>query len=626
MREGPATGNALSRWLSDDGLATLDTLTAEALDFIAILDRTLTVRYVNRTLPNLTREQVVGRNILELVPPGYGEITRDVYAKVLETGISTRIETMYKDGNDIQLWDVRVGPIRSGGAVIGLIAITSDVTAQRRESADRDRFFTLSLDMLVVVNADGRFKRANPAFGETLGYVVDELIATPFIDLVHPDDRVRTVEAFESALGGKPITDFENRYRRKDGAYRVFSWRATSDPITGDGYAVARDITDHRTTEAQLRQSQKMEAVGQLAGGIAHDFNNLLLAILANAELAMASETESPETLENLQDIETAGRRAADLTRQLLAFSRRQPLRPVAVDLNQLIRSLMKMLRRLLPENIGVELIPGHDLTLVSADASQLQQVIVNLCVNARDAMARGGRLTIQTENVVIDGRYCESHPWARPGRYVRLSVTDTGVGMTPEVRERAFEPFFTTKGLDQGTGLGLSTVYGIVQQHGGLIHIRSELGQGATFEIYLSADSRLVPDAGEKIGTAAPGGRETILLAEDEELVRRAVVQMLQRAGYRVITASNGLEAIRLLRELSQPVHLALLDVVMPELGGPEAWEQIRSLRPGLRVLFASGYADSRYLSRLPPDAEVVQKPFRVEELLGRIRRKLDA
>jgi PAS domain S-box-containing protein len=626
MREGPASGNALSRWLSGDGLAALDALTAEALDFIAILDRTLTVRYVNRTVPNLTREQVVGRSILDLVPPGYGEITRAVYTEVLETGNSTRIETMYKDGNDIQLWDVHVGPIRSGGAVIGLIAITSDVTAQRREQADRDRFFTLSLDMLVVVNADGRFKRVNPAFGETLGYVVDELIATPFIDLVHPDDRARTVEAFAIALGGKPITDFENRYRRKDGAYRVFSWRATSDPITGDGYAVARDITDQRTTEAQLRQSQKMEAVGQLAGGIAHDFNNLLLAILANAELAMTNEAESPDTLEHLQDIETAARRAADLTKQLLAFSRRQPLRPVAVDLNQLIRSLMKMLRRILPENIGVELIPGHDLALVSADASQLEQVIVNLCVNARDAMAQGGRLTIRTENVVVDSRYRESHPWTRSGRYVLLSVSDTGVGMTPEVRERAFEPFFTTKSLEQGTGLGLSTVYGIVQQHGGLIHIRSEVGQGTTFEIYLSADDRVALDAGEEPGTAPPGGRETILLAEDEELVRRAVVQMLQRAGYRVVTASNGLEAVRLLRELSQPVHLALLDVVMPGLGGPEAWEQIRNLRPGLRVLFASGYADSGYLSRLPPNAEVVQKPFRVEELLGRIRRKLDA
>jgi two-component system, cell cycle sensor histidine kinase and response regulator CckA len=626
MREGPASGDALSRWLSGDGLAALDALTAEALDFIAILDRKLTVRYVNRTVPHLTREQIVGRGMLDLVPPDYREVSRAVYTKVLETGISTHIETMYKDGDDLQIWDVRVGPIRSEGALIGLIAITSNVTDQRREQADRDRFFLLSLDMLVVVNADGRLKRVNPAFGETLGYVMDELIGTPFIDLVHPDDRTRTLEAFASALGGKPITDFENHYRRKDGIYRVFSWRATSDPVTGDGYAVARDITDHRTTEAQLRQSQKMEAVGQLAGGIAHDFNNLLLAILANAELAMASDRESSETLENLRDIETAGRRAADLTKQLLAFSRRQPLRPVAIDLNQLIRSLMKMLRRLLPENIGVDLIPGRDLALVSADAGQLEQVIVNLCVNARDAMPQGGRLTIRTENVMMDARYRESHPWTRPGRYVLLSVTDTGVGMTPEVRERAFEPFFTTKSLDQGTGLGLSTVYGIVQQHGGLIHIRSELGKGATFEIHLAADDGRAPDVGEEIGAAPRGGRETILLAEDEELVRRAVVQMLQRAGYRTFTASNGLEAIRLLRELSEPVHLALLDVVMPELGGPEAWEHIRSLRPGLRVLFASGYADSRYLSRLPPDAEVVQKPFRLDELLARIRRKLDA
>jgi PAS domain S-box-containing protein len=479
--------------------------------------------------------------------------------------------------------------------------------------------------MLLVVSPQGQLKRVNPALGEALGYGVTELIGSPFISLVHPDDRPRTLEVFEGLVRGTPVTDFENRYLRRDGEHRVFSWRATGDPITKDIYAVARDITDHRATEAQLRHAQKMEAVGLLAGGIAHDFNNLLLAILANAELALQSTPQSAELTEYLTEIEGAGRRAADLTKQLLAFSRRQPLRPVPIDLNQLIRGLMKMVRRLLPESIAVDLIPGHKLASVSADPNQLEQVILNLCVNARDAMERGGQLTIETENVLINGQFTDLHPWARPGRYVLLSVTDTGVGMAPEVRERVFEPFFTTKGAHQGTGLGLSTVYGIVQQHDGMIHVYSEPGVGTTFKVYLPADSRLAADIGAKLEAAFPRGEETILLAEDDARVRRVGIQILQRAGYRTIAATNGLEAVRLLRESEGPVHLVLLDLVMPEQGGPETWEQMRGLRPRLRVLFTSGYADDRYRKLLPPDAEVLAKPFRTEDLLRRIRKKLD-
>jgi two-component system, cell cycle sensor histidine kinase and response regulator CckA len=621
----PAADDLLARWLAGERLAALDDLTGEAQDYILVLDRELTVRYINRADRGLPRENLVGRNILELVRQDSREKSRNAYADVLRTGNAARFEAIYKDSDELSLWDVRVGPIRFESEVIGLIVTTSDVTEQRRADADRDRFFSLSLDMLIVSSPDGHFKRVNPAFGETLGYDAAELIGTHFVNLVHPDDRARSHEAFDSALGGARVLDFENRYRRRDGEYRVFSWRATADPVTRDVYSVARDITDHRATEAQLRHAQKMEAVGQLAGGVAHDFNNLLLAILANAELALRSMPRPSEIAEHLSEIELAAQRAADLTKQLLAFSRRQPLRPVPVDLNDLTRGLMRMVRRLLPENIGIESISGHELASVNADPGQLEQVIVNLCVNARDAMERGGRLTIETKNVSMDGHYCETHPWARPGRYVLLRVTDTGAGMTAVVRERAFEPFFTTKGAQRGTGLGLSTVYGIVQQHGGMVHIYSELGEGTTFKVFFPSDSRLATDVGDKIEPMPPGGRETILLAEDEERVRKVIVQLLERAGYRTIAASNGREAIRLLREHKEPVHLVLLDVIMPELGGPETWEQMRGMGRDLRVLFMSGYADDRFLARLPPDAEVIGKPFRTEELLSRIRRKLD-
>jgi len=617
-------GDALARWLAGPGLAALDGITGSALDVIGVIDAALTVRYVNWTAPGLTREGVIGSSVLDLAPPDFREKAREAYEQVLATGVGTRIEMLFRSHDNVLFWDVRVAPIRSGDRVIGLVAISSDVTEQRRAHADRDRFFALSLDMLIVVTPNGCLKRVNPAFAQTLGRDVAELHSKPFIDFVHPDDQARTIEAVDVVRSGTPVTDFENRYRRKDGEFRVFSWRATVDPITDDVYAVARDVTDHRATEAQLRHSQKMDAVGQLAGGVAHDFNNLLCAILANTSLAADFTSGAPEVAEHLTEIEAAAQRAADLTKRLLAFSRRQPLRPVPVDLNDLVRGLMKTLRRLLPESINIDSVPGHQLSSVNADPGQLEQVIVNLCVNARDAMERGGRLTIETENVLIDARYCESHPWAKPGRYVLLSVTDTGVGMTAEVRERAFEPFFTTKTY-QGTGLGLSTVYGIVQQHEGLVHLYSEPGVGTTFKVYLPVHTRLAENVGSKLEPLPPRGQETILLAEDEDQVRSAVVQILERAGYRTIAAANGLDAIALLRDATMPVHLVLLDVVMPGLGGPETWEQLRALRPSLRVLFSSGYADDRYRRLLPTGAVLLEKPFRAEQLLQRIRKALD-
>ena len=625
LGEGADDRDVLSRWLGQATVAALDALTGEALDMIGILDRRLNIRYLNWAAPGLNRADVIGRYIDEVIVPEYRDVTRATFERVLETGAGERFETMNRGPDGLFTWELRVGPIRIDGEIAGLIALTTNVTEQRRAQADRDRFFLLSMDMLVVASARGELKRVNPAFGVTLGYEEAELLGTSCMQHVHPEDCARTSAAFEGVFRGTPITDFENRYRHKDGEYRVLSWRATGDPMTGDVYAVARDVTEQRRTEAQLRHAQKMEAVGQLAGGVAHDFNNLLQAVLANAEFALESSPPA-EITDCLTEIHDAGRRAADLTKQLLAFSRGQALRPVPIDLNQLIGGLMKMLRRLLPESIAIDMIAGPSLASVSADPSQLEQVVVNLCVNARDAMDQGGQLTIETENVLINGRNCESHPWAKPGRYVLLSVTDTGVGMTPEVRERAFEPFFTTKGIHQGTGLGLSTVYGIVRQHDGMIHVYSEPAQGTTFKVYLPADNRLATDVGSKIESTPPRGEETILVAEDEARVRRVALQILQRAGYHTIAAANGAEAIRLLGERGLGVQLVVLDLVMPEMGGPETWERMRALRPGLKVLFTSGYADQRYRRRLPANLDVLEKSFRSEDLLSRIRNALDA
>jgi PAS domain S-box-containing protein len=617
---------ALERWLSGDGLAALDGVTGGALDVVAVVDRALNVRYINWTAPGLTRETVVTMSALDLMPPGNREIAHEVMTRTLRTGVGESFETFYRDEHGVMVWMVRVGPIRHDGEVIGLVTINTDVTEQRRADVDRDRFFSLSLDMLVVIAPGGQLKRINPAFGKILGYEVAELIGKRFIEFVHPDDEARTIGVFANVKSGLIVDDFENRYRRRDDTYRVLSWRGTVDPLTGYVHAVARDITEQRATEAQLRHAQKMEAVGQLAGGIAHDFNNLMQAVLGNAELAILQATPLPAVLDHLYEIADAGQRAADLTKQLLTFSRRQPMHPVSIDLNVLLQRLMKLLHRLLPENIAVKVYASDGLATVSADPTQVEQVIINLCVNARDAMERGGVLSIETDNVLIDQRDCELYPWAKPGRFMRLSVTDTGVGMTAEVRDRVFEPFFTTKSNQRGTGLGLATVYGIVQQHGGLIHVYSEVGHGTTFKIYLPADERaaLHTDVRNAIDEAHLCGLETILVAEDEQLVRRPLIQLLERAGYRTLAAVNGLEAIRLLRE-HPTVDLVMLDVVMPELGGPQAWAQMQQMRPDLHVIFTSGYADDRYRELLPDNADLLEKPFRTMELLRVVRRKLD-
>jgi two-component system cell cycle sensor histidine kinase/response regulator CckA len=627
MGEEKRQPDVLDRWLSGEGLASLDALTGGAPEVLGVMDRDFIIRYVNWTTPGITREQVIGGSVFNLVPAEYAEIARECFERVLRTGIPGSFETMYPGPDGVIVWVVRVGPIVHEGQVIGVFTINANVTEERRGAVDRDRFFSLSLDMLIVATSEGRLRRVNPAFGEALGYSISELYSKPFLDFIHPDDLPRTRAAYAEVLEGKQVTNFENRYLRRDGNVRVFSWRATVDPLTGDVYAVARDITDQRAAEAQLRHAQKMEAVGQLAGGIAHDFNNLMHAVLANVELALATTAPSPKIEQHLHEIEGAGQRAADLTKQLLAFSRRQPLHPVPIDLNQLIQGMLKLLQRLLPENIRIELKPGPELSSVSADRTQLEQVILNLCVNARDAMESGGTLTLATANGSIDAHDCELHPWAKPGNFVQLSVTDTGVGMSAEVLERVFDPFFTTRGQHGGTGLGLATVYGIVQQHGGLVHVYSEVGLGTTFKVYLPADERAPVAARVTRDSSADPlhGRETILLAEDGELVRGPMIQVLQGAGYRTLAASNGREAVQLLRDNLETIDLVVLDLVMPELGGLEAWEQMQALRPDLGVLFMSGYADSRSRERLPADAEVLEKPFRTQELLHRIREKLD-
>jgi two-component system cell cycle sensor histidine kinase/response regulator CckA len=590
------------------------------------MDTDFVIRYVNWTAPGLKREDVVGHSVFNLVPPGYADTAREAFEKVVRTAAPASFETMYRNEHGVLIWMVRVGPILQAGQVIGLVTINTDVTEQRRGEADRDRFFALSNDMLIVFTRDGRFKRVNPAFSEMLGFDFAHLSGKLFIDFVHPDDVATTMVHFEAAQAGTTSGNFENRYRRRDGTYRVLAWRGTVDPVTGDGYAVARDVTEQRAAEGRLRHAEKMEAVGQLAGGIAHDFNNLMQAVLGSVDIAL-NESPNPNIAECLQEIAEAGQRAADLTRQLLMFSRRQPLHREPLDLNEVIQGLMKILRRWMPENVAIDVRAGARLDPSSADKTQIEQVIMNLCLNARDAMNDGGLICIETENVALTAQDCEATSGATPGNFVVLRVTDNGAGMSPDVLKHVYDPFFTTKGSHLGTGLGLATVYGIVQHHNGFIQATSELGRGTAFTVYLPSEGPIALKAGRSKDSIAPARSEgeTVLIVEDEEIVRKSITRFVERAGYRTLTATNGREALDVLSEHLNDIDIVVMDVVMPELGGPQAWERMRELRPDLNVVFISGYANDHYREHIPASAEVVSKPFRAEDLLLAIRRKLE-
>jgi nitrogen-specific signal transduction histidine kinase len=384
---------------------------------------------------------------------------------------------------------------------------------------------------------------------------------------------------------------------------------------------------ERKQLEAQYRQAQKMDAIGQLTGGVAHDFNNLLQVINAGTDLAMQDLEAGHRARESLVDVAKAGDRAARLVSQLLLFSRRQIMRPELLDLNEIVANLLKMLRRVIGEHIQLQWRPGTHVGTIRADRGMIEQALVNLCVNARDAMPEGGTLAIETHEASLDEADCAAHSGAKPGRYAVLSVEDTGGGMDEKTLEHIFEPFFTTKETDKGTGLGLATVYGIVKQHEGLIQAYSEPRMGTTFKLYwpwCAADSK-APESSDPGDVR--GGTETILLAEDDEMVQMVARTILEREGYEVLAAGDGAAAVALLEERGEKVEMAILDVVMPRMGGREAYERMQELRPGLKVLFASGYSEDAVHTDFVLDKglSLIQKPFSREALLRAVRKALD-
>jgi signal transduction histidine kinase/ActR/RegA family two-component response regulator len=455
-----------------------------------------------------------------------------------------------------------------------------------------------------------------------------ELATLPFVSIVHPEDREMVIEKHTKRLQGEEVSNtYSFRILTKEGEEVWVQLNAVL--ITWDGRSGVlcslRDITPQKRLEAQYLHAQKMEAVGTLAGGVAHDFNNLLQAVLGYAEVMLMGKKEEDPSYRPLMAIQQAGQRGADLTKQLLTFSRKVQSKQKALNLNQEILQVEKLLQRTIPKMIHVELRLAGDLWTISADPVQIGQIVMNLAVNARDAMPNGGSLVIGTRNVTLGQEFCRGHMGSRPGNHVLLTVSDTGQGMEKEVLAHLFEPFFTTKGM--GTGLGLAVVYGIVKGHDGYIDCESQLGKGALFKIYLPATGQVTEEAESEKKEPPKGGTETILLVDDEKSIRDLAKTILSTFGYTVLTASDGEEALEIYRAEEERIHLIILDLIMPGMGGLRCLEDLLHTDPSVKVVIATGYHPEDSANTLVKGRTkgFIRKPYNMDELLLSVRKALD-
>jgi PAS domain S-box-containing protein len=621
--------------------AELDLLYRTAPICVAILDRDLRYLRVNDAMAGqngIPASQHIGRTLYEVAPQTAPELAACLH-RVFATGAPLQ---------NVQLRAVH--PSHSSGcrdylagfyplvtqenhvqsSCVILVDITDHKRAEeklRRSEARNQELVESSIYGIAHISPEGAFLDSNPALVRMLGANSSADLGSMnlFNDAFRFPEQAARLAA--SCRDRKQVVGAEAEWRRRDGGVVTVRLHLRYVTLPGESdfmEVIAEDVTELRAMERQLRQSQKFEAIGQLAGGIAHDFNNVVGAILGWAELGYEQNRNNPQVADRFSRIREQADRAAALTRELLAFARRQVLQPRAVDLNEVTSGLGSFLDRVIGDNIVFKVVTAP-LDPIQADPTQIEQVLMNLCINARDAMPQGGRLLVETEMVELDDSYCRFYPGITPGRYAVLSVSDTGAGMDAETRERIFEPFFTTKENGKGAGIGLATVYGIVKQHGGFIHVYSEPGQGSLFRVYLPAIENASPESAER-KVLVPSlqemrGSETILLAEDHEPIREMARQTLVSLGYRVLSASDGEEALRLCHD--DVPALAILDVIMPRLGGPAAAAKLQTLFDRLPVLFTSGYSqDSEALSSTSP-ANYLQKPYS-PTTLGRIVREI--
>lgn len=566
---------------------------------------------MNRPLPGHSEASMLGQYARDLVPNDQSKVT-SAFDRAFESGTPNDFEVVFAAPEGPILWSCRVLPILEDGVAQSLAVLSRNITAERQREAARRRFFNLSKDLLCTASLSGYFKSVTPAFTSLLGFSESELLAIPFTDFVHPDDVQPTIDIVRQMGEDGSIDDFENRYRNKNGAYHRIHWSGTYDHETELIYAVGRDITEKRRMEEQLVQSQKLDAVGQLAGGLAHDFNNIVQAVMMNSELA-TREAKSPITEECLREIMTAGERAGAITQQLLSFSKSDVFQAIDVDLRDVVGDLHNMIRRLLPESMEIVIVLGEEPVYSCVDRGQIEQVIVNLSINARDAMPQtGGKLTLA---IGVEDEMAI------------LRVIDNGTGMSADVQQRMFEPYFTTKERGLGTGLGLSSVYTVLKRHHGRLDVQSTLGQGTEIRVQLPQGKeppRQHASSGDSEDKRTVISGQRVLVAEDDSQVRNVVVQVLQAEGFTVHEARDGEEAIELASRAD--IDLALLDLVMPKASGHDVFLALRRRFPDLPVVFSTGYADGRLPDKTLADQRValLRKPYRPEALCNALVRLL--
>jgi PAS domain S-box-containing protein len=505
------------------------------------------------------------------------------------------------------------------------------VTTPQRQSGEYSRsLFEHAVVGLYRSTVEGRFLAVNPALVEMLGYASKaELLALnlPTDLYVRPEDRARLIERYRSV---DRVDGVEVAWRRKDGAH--ITVRLTGRPVRGErdeleGFEMlAEDVTARRVLEDQLRQAQKMETVGQLTGGIAHDFNNVLTTILVNAEFLLHRHGQQDEESGLIEELQRAARRGAEMVRKLLLVSRSGPMALAAVDPRALLTQLAPMLRRLLPESIDVQVVTPAGLPPMRADAGALEQILLNLATNARDALPQGGVLRLEAARAWLDEEHLATYGWGQPGEYVSLAVSDSGAGMPQEVQARAFDPFFTTKAPGSGTGLGLAMVYSLMKQQEGFVHLYSEVGHGTTVKLYLAPSAEAVVGERPAATLELPRGTERVLVVEDDLSIRRATVRVLRQLGYHVEEAADGAQALAALATGGLAVDLVISDLVMPKIGGRDLYRRLRAEGLAMPLLIVSGYADaaSRGEAELGPDVRFLHKPWTITEMAVRVRETL--
>jgi PAS domain S-box-containing protein len=567
--------------------------------------------------------------------PSIKKKIRELHASDLDYRHPIEHRIRYADGKTGHI-AVRRLPVKdAGGRTVKIYGVNQDITEHKLAEAERERLMSAVEqvgEMVAIIDIEGRIEYVNPAFERATGYCRKEIInrRPDFIENGNTGDDFLT-ESWSTISKGDTWSG-KLLHKRADGTR--FTASATISPVRNasgkivNHIAVSRDITEHLRLEDQLRQAQKMESVGRLAGGVAHDYNNMLGVIIGHAELALQGEAAGSSTRRHLEAILNAAQRSSAITRQLLAFARKQTIQPKIIDLNKTVVPMLEMLQRLIGEQISLKWIPKTDLWPVKMDPSQIDQILANLCVNAKDAIGELGNITIETDMVTIDDAYCPHHMGFVPGEYVMLAVSDDGCGMDGDTLGKVFEPFFTTKGVHKGTGLGLAMVYGIVKQNNGFINVYSEPGEGTTFRLYLPRQKgEVIEEAPKKIAAIPRGNGETVLLVEDEEIIIEMVERILEKLDYRVLTAETPLKALELAGMYAGEIDLLITDVIMPGMNGRDLAKEFKCTHPNARSLFMSGYTANVIVHQgvLDPGVHFLQKPFSIQDLAAKVREALE-